>query len=603
MNPKKFSRSKLIFFGIAASAFSVSSVYFSQTVKFLQPGSGSDSYFYLQWAADILRGNFLGDDVFYAMPFYPYFLSLAFGLAKGKVFSLVLFQMFIGALNCGLIYVLGKELFGRRVGITAGFIACAYAMFIFYQRLLLPTSLAIFLGLLLALLLLRISEHPSAGKWLSAGFLLAICALTRASFFLSALFILFWMIYEYWKKNYFKMFLLYACCFILPFFLIIGAVTLRNYLVAADPVLITAHSGINFYIGNNSEADGLFKTPHYYMRPTQAGLIEDARIVAEKVKGRRLKPTEVSNFWLGESLKFIRTRPLSYLRLLGRKFALFWNGREYVDDIEYYIFRDDSEFLQRPLFRFSLIGPLSLVGILLSWPLRRKIAIVYLLTFSLMLATISFFINSRYRLIVAPYLIIFAAYGFWRTLAIYKNRQYKSLISSLILFIGFYFLTNIKMTNVVASDNYILYYNKGIYLTNQGEYQKAQQEFQTALVINPRDYMSYLALGNIDYHLRNFSQAMDSFRKSLAINPYFYEAHFNLGIIYSETGQQDAAVEEFEHVLKFNPNDYGAYYNLGKIYQEKGLNRQALEKYRQALKFAPNHPQIIQVIRELKETM
>jgi len=600
MEWKSFSKSKLIFLGLVVLAFSLRSIYFSQTIKFIQPVTGSDAHFYLQWAKDIVRGNVLGKDVFYALPVYPYFLSLAYLFSGGEIFGLILIQILIGAINCGLIYILGKKLFNNQVGIIASIIACGYLMFIFYDRMLLPTSLAIFLGLLLALLLLKIKDNPSLTGWFGAGTLLGLCTLTRASFSLLAIFIFFWILFEC-KKEPLRHPVLYCLGFILPFFLIIGAITLRNYLVAKDPVLITAHSGINFYIGNNPQANGLFRAPPY-LRATQSGLIEDARIVAEKISGRRLKASEVSNFWFEKALNFIKSQPLNFLELLGKKFVLFWNGKEHIDDMEFYIFGEEAWFLKLPLFRFSLICPLALLGMFLSWPKRKRVMILYLFVFSLTLATIFFFINSRYRLMVAPYLIIFAGQALWHIFQKCKNRQYRNFIFLLALFFALYFLTNIKVTDAAVSPNPIFHYNKGVILCDQGRNQKALKEFQTALKINPFDFMSYFGLGNVYYQMQDFAQAIDSYKRALAVNPYFYNAHFNLGIIYKESGRKKEAQEQFKEVLKFNPEDCAAHYNLGRIYQERGLIEAALKEYEQAIEIEPGNQEILQAIKEIKES-
>ncbi len=596
---KPFSKTTLIFIMLFALAFSLRSIYFSQTAKFIHPGVASDSYFYLQWAKDIVRGNLLGKDVFYALPLYPYFLSLAYLFSGGEIFELILIQILIGAINCGLIYILGRKLFNNQVGIIAAVIGCFYSMFIFYDRMLLPTSLSISLGLALALLLLGIRDRPSLKKWFGMGLLLGLCTLARASFFLLAIFIFFWIVYEY-KRDSLKRVFLCCLCFILPFFLIIGGVTLRNYLVGDDAVLITAHSGINFYIGNNPQANGLFKTPPY-MRATQGGLIEDAKILAERISGRTFKASEVSNFWFRRSLGFIVSRPLDFLRLMGKKIVLFWNAKEHIDDIEYYIFNEERGLLKLPLFNFSLIGPLGILGMFLSWPERKRITLLYLFVFGLSLATILFFINARYRLIFVPYLIIFAANALWQTFQKCKNRQYKSFLFSLLLFLVLYFLTNTKATDTSGSANYTFHYNKGVILCDQRQYQKAEQQFQAALKINPRDFMSYLGLGNVYYQMQEFARAINNYKRSLAINPYFYKAYFNLGIVYKEMGKSQEAEEEFKKVLRLCPEDCAARYNLAKIYQERGLLEEAQEEYEQALRLHPGHPEILQAIEELAQ--
>ncbi|MCQ9208471.1 MAG: tetratricopeptide repeat protein [Omnitrophica bacterium] len=597
MKKRYFSKTKIIFIFLAILAFSLRAIYFRQTVKFISPGAGSDSYFYLEWAKSIVRGELIGKDVFYALPLYPYFLSIAYLFAGGELFGLVLIQLFIGSLNCGLIYILGKRLFNAQVGVIAALIACGYPMLIFYDRMILPTTLTICLGLLLMLLLLKIKDSPSFRRWCTAGLFLGLSVLAKASFALLAIFILFWIFYEY--KKPFKKSLLYCLSFILPFFLVVGAGILRNYLVAGDPVLITAHSGINFYIGNNSQANGLFKPPPL-MRSTQNGLIEDARIIAERLSLRKLTASEVSNFWFRRSLNFIRTQPLDYLILLGKKLVLFWNGREFIDEISYYIYNEEAKLFKLPLFQFSLICPLAVLGIFLSGLKDNKITFLYFFIFSLMLGPVLFFVNSRYRIIAVPYLIIFAAFSLWQLIQKYRNRQYKNLIFLLIVFFSLYFLTNIQITDA-SLPNSTFHYNKGVIFHDQGKYQKANEEFQLALNLNPLDFMSYLGLGNVYYQIEDLSQAIENYKISLKINPYFYNAHFNLGIIYREIGQNKQAQEEFLNVLKLKPEDCAAHYNLGQIYQARGLPEMALKEYQQALKIEPNHPEVLQAIKEIKQ--
>jgi len=385
-----------------------------------------------------------------------------------------------------------------------------------------------------------------------------------------------------------------------PFILLIGSTALRNYLVAKDPVFITAHSGINFYIGNNHSANGLFKVPPY-MRPTQAGLLEDARIIAQSVEGRRLKASEVSRFWFRRSLKFIRKYPRDYLRLLGRKLFLFWNAKEYVDDIEYYLFDKEAALSKFPLLHFSFIGPLALLGLFLALPKGKQVALIYVFIISLMLATISFFINSRYRLICLPYLIILASFSLYRMFEMGKKKQYRGLAICITLAIGLYFPININLVKSNSYLDYTLHYNKGIYLFDQKDYTNAEEEFRAALAINPLDYMSYLGLGNVYYQKQEFPEAINNYKKALEINPYFYKAYFNIGFIYYEKEDYRRAEEEFRKVLTVNPDDCAAYYNLGRVYQKQGLYDKALIEYEQALRVKPKHPEVVESIEEIKE--
>ena len=72
--------------------------------------------------------------------------------------------------------------------------------------------------------------------------------------------------------------------------------SLHNYLVARDPVFLSAHSGVNFWIGNNPVATGYPKFPPG-LHAGQEAMLKDSITSAEKAAGHSLKRSEVSVFW------------------------------------------------------------------------------------------------------------------------------------------------------------------------------------------------------------------------------------------------------------------------------------------------------------------
>src|SRR5207248_8868595 len=79
----------------------------------------------------------------------------------------------------------------------------------------------------------------------------------------------------------------------------IVAVTVRNYIVSRQFVMIASHGGLNFYIGNNADADGTY---HHVegVRPTILGQAEDAQKVEARqgsFYGRRSEERRVGKEW------------------------------------------------------------------------------------------------------------------------------------------------------------------------------------------------------------------------------------------------------------------------------------------------------------------
>src|SRR5205823_10337093 len=79
----------------------------------------------------------------------------------------------------------------------------------------------------------------------------------------------------------------------------------HNCFVAHDRVFLSAHSGINFWIGNNPSATGYPRFPPG-LRASQAAMLQDSISAAESAAGHRLKRGEVSQFWSAKARNYIR---------------------------------------------------------------------------------------------------------------------------------------------------------------------------------------------------------------------------------------------------------------------------------------------------------
>ena len=148
-------------------------------------------------------------------------------------------------------------------------------------------------------------------------------------------------------------------------FLGLGAGTapcwMHNYFVARDPVFLSAHSGINLWLGNNPEATGY---PHFPgLRARQAAMLKDSIDLAEAAAGRSLKRSEVSDYWSAKARAYIRDNFGAWLKLMGRKLGNFWNAFEYDDLSVIANLRQQGVLFPGP--HFGIVAALALAGPLL----------------------------------------------------------------------------------------------------------------------------------------------------------------------------------------------------------------------------------------------
>ncbi len=83
---------------------------------------------------------------------------------------------------------------------------------------------------------------------------------------------------------------------------------IHNCFVAHDSVFLSAHSGVNFWIGNNPVATGYPKFPPG-LHAGQEAMLKDSIASAEKAAGRPLKRSEVSSYWSEKAHDWIRQHP------------------------------------------------------------------------------------------------------------------------------------------------------------------------------------------------------------------------------------------------------------------------------------------------------
>ena len=105
-----------------------------------------DAEYYLKWAHEILQGGIIGSKIFFTEPFYAYLLAFFLGLFGDTLGQtmLILFQFLLGSFFPALLYFVGKRMLSRDIGIIAGVIASLYGPYVFYEGLLLKTSLEIY---------------------------------------------------------------------------------------------------------------------------------------------------------------------------------------------------------------------------------------------------------------------------------------------------------------------------------------------------------------------------------------------------------------------------------------------------------------------------
>src|SRR5262245_32678797 len=138
-----------------------------------------DARGYDVWARQLAGGDWIGRDVFYQAPLYPYFLGVVYKLFGHSLLTVRVIQAIVGSASCALIGAATSRLVSRKAGLLAGFALALYAPAIFFDGLIQNSVLDVFFVCLAIWVMSRIISPGFNRQWLLLGLTMGGLALTR----------------------------------------------------------------------------------------------------------------------------------------------------------------------------------------------------------------------------------------------------------------------------------------------------------------------------------------------------------------------------------------------------------------------------------------
>ncbi len=574
-----------------------------------------DAAYHDSWARRIAQGQLVGDEPFFRAPLYPYVLGLIYKLSHGSYLIPRILQFLIGSFTSLFVFLLAKRLVGTAGALIAGFLCAIYPVLIYFDGEILTESLFIFFSVV-SLYLLEIARSGKRKMWLFAGITLGLALITRPTI---GLFLPLALFGCFLFSRKFTLLLLVGI--IIP----VMPVTLHNYFVSGEFIPVVWQAGINFYLGNNAQANGWSATSPEIRKDWWGGY-NDMIAIPKSVMGREPSYGEVSSYWTSRALAFIRNNPGRWAKLVLKKIALFWSSLEFPNNQDYNFVRATSTVLRNPLVRFATIAPIGLVGLLVAIVNWRKYFFVVAFVITYFVATVAFFVCARYRVPIVPALCLLAAVGLIRIVSLARRRSYTKFLAHLGLVCGFALIVNLNLTGEHLPGLAQSYTQVGKVLVEEGKTSEALRYFEKALDVNPSWPEAYEQIGLLKMKSNDFEAAVRFLSKAVEISPDMATAHRALAMIYLRQGQLEMARQAIEKSLKYapfiedgynllatierqegnlghaeelfkkeieiHPDNWRAWVNLGSLYQEQGRLEEAAQAYEKALKIVPDNSDV-----------
>jgi tetratricopeptide (TPR) repeat protein len=131
----------------------------------------------------------------------------------------------------------------------------------------------------------------------------------------------------------------------------------------------------------------------------------------------------------------------------------------------------------------------------------------------------------------------------------------------------------------------IAYQYRGRILAMESRHTEAVQDYTRALDISPNADL-LVELGGSLHALGRLSEAQDAYERALGLNPRQRNVHYMLGNFLAARGDSQGAEVQYRQEIEIAPHS-GAWNNLGNVYLERGDAAQAEACYRRALEVDP----------------
>jgi len=484
-----------------------------------------DNYYHFNWAKDIASGNIFGDTTYFRAPFYIFCLALVFSLFGASLTAARIFGLVIGLVSLLLTFLTGKKLFSKRTGLMAAAIQSVYPVILYFESELLLDSLFMLLLQLSVYFFVLWYKKQNLSSLIYMAVSLGLASITRPT---ALLFLPLVIVFLYFSSTLWRQRVKLIASFTLLVALIILPITIRNFVVGGEAVLISSQGGINFYIGNNWQSDGVTAA-----MPEPLGhnwKIDDIRYLAESETTGELKSGALSDFWYDKTFDEIFEKPLQWGGLFLKKLYYNFSNREISNNRNLAYFFSQHSILRLSSIPFAVLLALSVLAIVTGYTSHWGIRLLLILIFFYSVAVALFFFSSRFRLPLLPFYIILSAVGIESLMRLSKQSYRKYLLP-----------VSLAVIAAILSVAPIAPLPAG------------------------RQVQHWVSLGLFHYVNGNTNTAIGYFHRAAKIDSTFPELNLNIGVCHLRFKNLDSSILYFEKEIKAHPKRALGHSNLAGI--------------------------------------
>ena len=535
-----------------------------------------DERLYHEWARQIAQGTFASGEVYEFAPLPAYFMALIYRIFSPQIVYIRYANIAFGTATCALVYLIGRRLGSRQVGLGAMLIAAVYKPFIFYSIVPLKTALALVLFAAAVYLLLATVDGRGALYALFSGFFLQLFTNVRPNAVVLVPLVALVIAAARGGRSIkaLKVAAILVGGFAAGVILAQSPFMLRNYLAAGEAAPMTSQGGIHLYMSHNFDyPKGI---PFVTTSPSERGV--QFTIEASRRLGRKLSATEADRYWRQQAVDNMRRHPGATLARWGHRLLAVFNWYEPGDHYQIDFIRRFVGFFKLPFLPFWIVMPLGMAGMLAVFDRHRRPAAALAVVFWGYAATlVLFFINIRMRLPLLIVLIPLAAAGIGNLAAAWHGGRRRWFAALALVAAGFLALSWLPVGK--PWDLAGFYNTHAIILRSQGREAEAVQWWERSSALNGH-YSAFADLSLSQYHAGHgdLDRAL-AYANRIPEESYAAALKYALlGDLYLQRRELRRALGAYERSLVINSGQRVPRLKLARLYQRIDPRR-AREEY------------------------
>lgn len=148
----------------------------------------------------------------------------------------------------------------------------------------------------------------------------------------------------------------------------------------------------------------------------------------------------------------------------------------------------------------------------------------------------------------------------------------------------------LQLDNLTESQRWVVLTSRAFAYNSNGQLDRARQDLDAAISIDPTREFSYYLRGGISYNEGDNEAAIADLRRAVEIDPNFAAAHSSLGLALASSGDTEGGLAAAERALELEPDVLINLRNRSAVLSLQGNQQAALNDLDKIVEMDPTSP-------------